>query len=122
MCTHTHTPPELRHEIFLLLLFGHLKALPSLVDVSDKTSLGGNVRRPVAEAEFCLKGVEVCLEVALLLGFGWLGDGGILTKLLESALSLLEGVVWHTVAEPRHGLGNPLEQLSGENNDIMEVY
>ena len=57
------------------------------------------------------------LQVALLLGLGGLGDGGVLTELLETALSVLESVLGNTIAEPGHGLGNPLQQLKGREGE-----
>ena len=53
------------------------------------------------------------LQVALLLGLWGLGDSGILTELLKTSLSVLEGVLRHTVIEPGHRLSNPLKQLKG---------
>ena len=95
----------------MLLLLSDLESLPRLVDVRDETSLRGNVGRPVAQAKLCLKGVEVGLQAALLLGLRGLGDSGILTELFETALSILEGVLRHAVFEPWHRLSNPLKQL-----------
>ena len=104
-------PPQLAHEVLLLLLLSDLESLPRLVDVRDEASLRGNVGRPVAQAKLCLKGVEVGLQAALLLGLRGLGDSGILTELFETALSILEGVLRHTVFEPWHRLSNPFKQL-----------
>ena len=51
------------------------------------------------------------LQVPLLLGLRGLGNGGILTELLKTSLSILESVLGNTVVEPGHGLSNPLKQL-----------
>ena len=131
--TDRHSPPQFAHQVLLFLFLGHFKSLPGLVDVCDESSLRGNVRGSVAQTELRLEGVEVRLQVALLLGLGWLGDGGVLTELLEAALSVLEGVLGNTITEPGHGLGNPLQQLKEkeggggggwgrERGELIKIY
>lgn len=66
---------------------------------------------PVAEPQLGLEGVEVNLQLALLLDLGRFVEAAVVSEVLELLLHGLHGVLRHTVLQPRDGTADPLQQL-----------
>lgn len=73
--------------------------------------LGGHEGRAVAQAEFGLQGVEVDLQLALLLNTWRLVDAPVVTEILQLLLHGPHGLLCHAVLQPRDGATDPLQQL-----------
>lgn len=73
--------------------------------------LGGHECRAVAQAEFCLQGVEVDLQLAFLLNTWRLVDAPIVPEVLQLLLHGTHGLLCHAVLQPWDGTTNPLQQL-----------
>lgn len=67
--------------------------------------------RSVADAEFGLECVEIDLQLAFLLNFGWLVHTSIVTEVLQLSPHGHHRLFWRTVLKPGCSTTNPLQQL-----------
>ncbi len=74
-------------------------------------ALGGHEGRAVAQAELGLQGVEVDLQLTLLLNAWRLVDAPVVTEILQLLLHGTHGLLRHAVLQPRDGATDPLQQL-----------
>ena len=77
-------------------------------------ALGGHEGGAVAEAQLGLQGVEVDLQLALLLHLGGLVHAAVVAEVLQLGLHGVHGLLRHAVLQPGHGSADPLQQLRGE--------
>ena len=78
----------------------------------DHLSLRGHEGGPVAEPQLGLQGVEVDLQLALLLHFGRLVEAAVVSEVLQLLLHGLHGVLGQAVLQPGDGATDPLQQLA----------
>lgn len=69
----------------------------------------------VADAEFSLECVEIDLQLALLLDFGWLVHTAIVTEVLQLSSHGHHRLFWRTILKPGCCTANPLQQLCKKN-------
>lgn len=74
-------------------------------------ALGGHEGRAVAQAELGLQGVEVDLQLALLLNAWRLVDASVIAEILQLLLHGAHGLLRCAVLQPRDGATDPLQQL-----------
>lgn len=74
-------------------------------------ALGGHEGRAVAQAELGLQGVEVDLQLALLLNAWRLVDASVVAEILQLLLHGAHGLLRRAVLQPRDGATDPLQQL-----------
>jgi len=77
-------------------------------------ALGGHEGGPVAQPQLGLQGVEVDLQLALLLHAGRLVDAAVVPEVLQLLLHGAHGLLRRAVLQPRDGAVDPLQQLGGE--------
>ena len=130
-------PADLVEQPLLVALLRPLQVPPGLVDVlqrqwkrlsdsgklryptgeaesgthRDHLALGGHEGGPVAQSQFGLQGVEVDLQLALLLHLGRLVEAAVISEVLQLLLHGLHGVLRHAVLQPGDGATDPLQQL-----------
>ena len=76
-------------------------------------ALGGHEGGPVAEPQLGLQGVEVDLQLTLLLHTRRLVDAAVVTEVLQLLLHGAHGLLRHAVLQPGDGAADPLQQLQG---------
>lgn len=86
----------------------------------DHLSLRGHERRPVAEPQLGLQGVEVDLQLAFLLHAGRLVDATVVTEILQLLLHGAHGLLRHAVLQPGDGATDPLEKLQKRNAKVTQ--
>lgn len=74
-------------------------------------ALRGHKRRPVADAEFSLQGVEADLQLTLLLYFGRFVHPAVISEILQLPLHLYHGLLRRTILQPGNSSSDPLQQL-----------
>lgn len=77
-------------------------------------ALRGHKRRPVADAEFSLQGVEADLQLTLLLHFGRFVHPAVISEILQLLLHLYHGLLCHTILQPGNSSSDPLQQLESK--------
>lgn len=80
--------------------------------------LGGHECRAVAQAEFCLQGVEVDLQLAFLLHTWRLVDTPVVPEILQLLLHGTHGLLCHAVLQPWDGTTDPLQQLERDGGGL----
>lgn len=75
----------------------------------DHLPLRGHEGGPVAESQLGLQGVEVDLQLALFLHFGWLVEATVISEVLQLLLHGLHGVLCISVLQPGNGATDPLQ-------------
>lgn len=78
------------------------------VTYRDHLSLGGHEGGPVAQPQLGLQGVEVDLQLTLLLDAGRLVDAAVVPEVLQLLLHGPHLLLRHAVLQPRDGLADPL--------------
>jgi hypothetical protein len=78
---------------------------------SNHLAFSWHVGGAVGEAQFGLQGVEVGLELGLLLDTGWLVLAAVGAVLLQFLLHADQAVVGLAALQPGHGAADPLQQL-----------
>ena len=84
-------------------------------------ALGGHEGGPVAQPQLGLQGVEVDLQLALLLHAGRLVDATVVTEILQLLLHGAHRLLRRAVLQPGDGAADPLQQLGGGNVTIVNV-
>ena len=88
----------------------------------DHLALRGHEGGPVAKPQLGLQGVEVDLQLALLLHFGRLVEAAVISEVLQLLLHGLHGVLRQPVLQPGDGAADPLQQLHRDGNVEIIKY
>ncbi len=107
----TFQPHQLSQEPLLEALFAAEETVPGTLDIGDHLAFCGHVGRSVGQTELGLEGVEVCLQLGLLLDTWGLVLAAVLAVLLQLLLDGHEGVAGLTALQPGQSSSDPFQKL-----------
>ena len=85
---------------------------PRISNVRNHSTFLRHIRRSVLETQFGLKRVERGFQFSLLSDTRRFGLGSIRSELVEFSTNSRQGVVCHTVFQPRRSLMDPTQELN----------
>ena len=107
---------ELGQQPLLEALLGAQEAVPRALNVRDHLALGGDVGGAVGQAQLGLEGVEVGLQLGLLLDARRLVLAAVLAVLLQLLLDGHQRVARLAALQPGQGAADPLKELENPGN------